>query len=156
MIFMIFHHSITSEWDFVGLRDIFFWLIMLKLSVHGVTEANGGKQKNSRMGKKSTRKWWIWPSCLPRQEVSGTIVDMKLPWMSSKRAEDYLRQQRESLAHHQVEKSLQEATAELTEGKEFRGFGWSEPIPLITLVLFETASSLAACASQDVVMLNYT
>ena len=113
--------------------------------MHGATEANGVKRGKSRMGRRRNRKWWISPSCLPRQEGSGTIADMKSAWMSSRRAECYLWQQQESLAHHQVEKSLHKATAELTEGKEFREFRWWEPTPLISLVLSHTVSTLAAC-----------
>lgn len=120
----------------------------------GVTEANGVKQEKIRKGRTSNRKWWIWPSCSPRQEVSGTTADIKLAWMSSRRAECYLWQQQESLTHHQVETRLQQAAAELTGGKEFRGFWWLEPTPLITLVLSNTVSTLAVCVCDAVVMSN--
>lgn len=42
---------------------------------------------------------------------------------------------RDQLAHHQVEESLHQATAQLTGGNEVREFRWLQPTPLITLVL---------------------
>lgn len=78
---------------------------------------------------------------------------MKSAWMSSSRAQCYLRQRQESLAHHQEETSLYEATVELSEGKEFRDFRWLQPTPLITLVLSNGTSTLAACVDLKLTVL---
>lgn len=78
---------------------------------------------------------------------------MKSVWMSSRRAECYLWQQQESLAHHQVEASRHEATAQLTDSKEFREFRGLQPTPLITLVLSYTISTSAVCGTVQLTVL---
>lgn len=42
---------------------------------------------------------------------------------------------------------------ELSEGKEFRDFRWLQPTPLITLVLSNGTSTLAACVDLKLTVL---